>query len=158
MAIIRLLMSYIKTLDLIRTAMLKGRAAIVNNQMIGGLMQRTARSVVLPLLMLVAFLSACNFMSHTHCDDGVLGQQRSRDGKIVAITYARSCANNTALYTWVGLQDTSTSSLPNAEIEPVLTMNQGYEAFGSTVRRGSTRGSPSISETVSPMRCAPCLR
>ena len=85
------------------------------------------RSVVLPLLMLVAFLSACNFMSHTHCDDRVLGQQRSPDGKIVAITYARSCANNTALYTWVGLENTSTSSLPSAEIEVVLTMKGTHE-------------------------------
>ena len=86
------------------------------------LMKAVSRSVVLPLLMLVAFLGACDFMKHTRCDDKVLGQQRSPDGKIVAITYARSCANNTGLYTWVGLEDSSTSNQPNPEIEPVLTL------------------------------------
>ncbi len=73
-------------------------------------------------LLLIATIGGCDFMSHTHCDDKILTQEKSVDGRYVAVLYHRSCANNTGLYTCVNLQEASTTLLSNGEAEPILTI------------------------------------
>ena len=80
------------------------------------------RMIIVLALFVVATLSGCDFMSHTHCEDKILVQEKSPDGKYVAILYHRSCANNTGLYTCVNLQETSETILSKTETQPVLTM------------------------------------
>ena len=81
-------------------------------------------------LLLIGVLCACDFMSHTRCDDKILSQEKSPDGKYMAILYHRSCANQTGLYTCVSLQETAGSSLSTGETQPVLTIRGFYEISG----------------------------
>ncbi|HWP54456.1 MAG TPA: hypothetical protein VN476_09960 [Pyrinomonadaceae bacterium] len=77
-------------------------------------------------IVMVAFFSACN-MSHTRCDDTELRRDKSPDGKYVAVTYHRSCANNTSQYTWVSLTEVNPGSFSKPETRPVLTLSGSYD-------------------------------
>jgi len=77
-------------------------------------------------LLLIVGLGGCDFMSHTHCDDTILSQQKSPDGKFLATLYHRSCANNTGLYTFVNVQEISGPG----ETKPVLTISGFHEISG----------------------------
>ena len=81
-------------------------------------------------LLLIAGLSGCGFMSHTHCDDTMLSQEKSPDGKFVAVLYHRSCANHTGLYTVVDVREISEPSLSRGETKPVLTIRGFHEISG----------------------------
>lgn len=72
-------------------------------------------------LLLIAIFGGCDSMRHTRCNDTILSREKSPDSRFVAILYRRSCANNTGLYTWVGLQEVSTT-MADTEIEPILTI------------------------------------
>jgi len=73
-------------------------------------------------LLLISTMGGCDLMSHTHCDDKILTQEKSVDGRYVAVLYHRSCANKTGLYTCVNLQEASTTLLSKGEAEPILTI------------------------------------
>lgn len=62
-------------------------------------------------------------MSHTRCDDNILSKEKSPDGRFVAITYTRRCANNTGLYTCVDLAEDPGTAPVTGEVEPVLTIS-----------------------------------
>lgn len=81
-------------------------------------------------LLLIGVLGACDFMSHARCEDRILSQEKSPDGKYIAILYQRSCANQTGLYTCVSLQETARSGLSTGEIQPVLTIRGFHEIDG----------------------------
>ena len=81
-------------------------------------------------LLLIAGMGGCDFMNHTHCDDTILNQEKSPDGKFVAILYHRSCANHTGLYTYVNVQEVSGPILSRSETKPVLTMRGFHEIRG----------------------------
>ena len=81
-------------------------------------------------LLLIAGLGGCDFMSHTHCDDTILSQEKSPDGKFVAILYHRSCANHTGLYTFVNVQEISGPTFSTGETKPVLTIRGFHEISG----------------------------
>lgn len=69
-------------------------------------------------------LSSCDFMTHTRCEDKLQHEQPSPDGKFVAVINSRHCANDTGLYTWVGLKDSDSES---PEIITVLTIRGIHE-------------------------------
>ena len=77
--------------------------------------------------LVIATLGGCDFMSHTHCDDTILTQEKSPDGKYVAVLYQRSCANNTGLYTCVNLQESPATVLSKGQTQPVLTIRGFHE-------------------------------
>jgi len=60
-------------------------------------------STTLILLLLVALSGAC--MEHTRCDDRVVSQVKSPDGKYVAIVYHRSCAGGSGRYTCARIEE-----------------------------------------------------
>jgi hypothetical protein len=74
------------------------------------------------ILLVTALMAGCNSMNHVRCDDRVVSKEGSPDGRFVALSYARRCANNTGLYTWVGLEETSRTEESKGESEPVLTI------------------------------------
>jgi len=80
----------------------------------------------LGLSLLIVF-SSCDFMSHTHCDDKILSQEKSPDGKYMAVLYHRSCANNTGLYTCVNVQEITGSVFSKGEAQPVLALRGIHE-------------------------------
>jgi len=82
--------------------------------------------VMLMGLVLVSGLSACDLMSHSHCDNKTVNEVKSPDGRYVAILYHRSCVNG-ALYTWVSVQE---NSLLFGETEPVLELEGIHEISG----------------------------
>jgi len=84
------------------------------------------------LIGLLAFttLGGCNSMNHTRCDDKIVAQEKSPDGKYVAVLYHRSCANNTGLYTWASLQDISGIPSSQNEAVPILTI-RGFHEIGA---------------------------
>ena len=63
-------------------------------------MRLTVIRVMLTGLVLVFGLSACDLMSHSHCDNNTVNEVKSPDGKYIAVLYHRSCVNG-ASYTWV---------------------------------------------------------
>lgn len=81
---------------------------------------------VIPSVLMLTIFGACD-MSHTRCEDTELRREKSPDGKYTAVTYHRSCANNTAQYTWVSLIEVSEGSLSKSETRPVLTLKGAYE-------------------------------
>ncbi len=78
-------------------------------------------------LLVIAIAGGCDPMSHTHCDDKILIQQKSPGGKYEAIVYHRSCANSTGLYTCVNLQEIPGILSSKGETQPVLTIRGFYE-------------------------------
>jgi hypothetical protein len=78
-------------------------------------------------LFVIAMLGGCDLMTHTRCDDKILTQEKSPDGKYVAILYHRSCANNTGLYTCVNLQENPGTLSSKGETQPILTISGFYE-------------------------------
>ena len=78
-------------------------------------------------LFVIAMLGGCDLMNHTRCDDKILTQEKSPDGKYVAILYQRSCANNTGQYTCVNLQENPGTLSSKGETQPILTISGLYE-------------------------------
>lgn len=81
------------------------------------------------LIMIV--IGGCDFMSHTRCDDKILAQRKSADGKVEIILYQRSCANNTGLYTCADLAATSDNLSGQKERQTILTM-RGFHDIAAT--------------------------
>ena len=88
-------------------------------------------------LLLIATLGGCDSMSHTHCDDKILTQQRSPDGKYMAVLYHRACANATGLYTCVNVKETSGAVSSQGETQPVLTLRGFHEISASWINPNS---------------------
>jgi hypothetical protein len=88
------------------------------------------RLIMLIGLLTFITLGGCDFMSHTRCDDKIVAQEKSPDGKYVAVLYHRSCANNTGLYTWASLQDISGIPSSQNEAVPILTIT-GFHEIGA---------------------------
>lgn len=74
------------------------------------------------VVLMIPMLGGCDLMRHTSCDDKVLVQEKSPDGKYVAILYHRSCANNSGLYTCVNIQEVSNKVIAKPESQPILTI------------------------------------
>lgn len=85
------------------------------------------RVVMVMALLAFTSLAGCNSMRHTRCDDTVLSQEKSPDAKYVATLYHRSCANNTALYTWASLEGISATPTSEEEPIPILTISGFHE-------------------------------
>jgi hypothetical protein len=64
-------------------------------------MARTTISVL--ALLVVAVTSAC--MKHTDCDDNVVSQVKSPNGKFIATCYHRSCAGGSGRYTCTKIEE-----------------------------------------------------
>lgn len=77
------------------------------------------------ILILVLVVSACDTMRHVKCDDTVLVKIESPGNKFAAVSYRRSCANNTGRYTVVSLQELHQVSRDRSEPETILTLS-GY--------------------------------
>ena len=59
-------------------------------------------------LLLIVMLGACHdpaCMEHTHCEDTVVSQAESPDGKYVATGYHRSCAGGSGRSTCVKIEE-----------------------------------------------------
>ena len=89
-------------------------------------MRLTVIRVMLTGLVLVFGLSACDLMSHSHCDNKIVNEVKSPDGKYIAVLYHRSCVNG-ASYTWVSVQE---NTRVFAEGETVLELEGIYEIHG----------------------------
>lgn len=72
-------------------------------------------------------LGGCDLINHTRCDDKILTQEKSPDGKYVAVLYHRSCANNTGLYTCVNMQENLGARSSKGETQPILTIRGFHE-------------------------------
>src|SRR5215813_10380094 len=81
--------------------------------------------------MLVSVFGACDTMRHVKCDDMVLAKLESPGQQFVAVSYRRSCANNTGLYSVVSLQDLHASSRDQGAPETILTLS-GYHDVSVT--------------------------
>lgn len=88
-------------------------------------------------LLAMATLGGCDSMSHTHCDDEILTQQTSPDGKYAAILYHRSCANKTGLYTCVNVKETSGTGSSQGETRPILTLRGFHEIKAIWINQNS---------------------
>lgn len=81
-------------------------------------------------LVLLVGVCGCDLMTHTHCEDKILSEMKSPDGKYVAVLAHRSCANGTGLYTGVIVRE---NSLVLGESVPVLTMRGIHDITGAWI-------------------------
>ena len=89
------------------------------------------RLVIVTYLVLPLALAGCDLMSHTRCNDKMLARLSSSDRKYTAILYHRSCANDTAKYTWVNLEEVGQGIFSKSETQPVLTI-EGFHEINAT--------------------------
>lgn len=76
------------------------------------------------LIMIV--IAGCDLMTHTRCNDKIIGQQKSVDLMFEVILYHRSCANDSGRYTCADLAKTS-GNAAEKERQTVLTLREFHE-------------------------------
>lgn len=78
------------------------------------------------VFLLIGGLNACDFMSHSHCDDKTLSELKSPDEQYIAILSHRSCVNG-ASYTGINLRE---NTLLFGDDEYILTMQGLHDISG----------------------------